>query len=651
MDAVSLARIPGLAYAHQRTMATTGSHPPADRSKVLPLALGALGIVFGDIGTSPLYAVKECFVGHLAVATTPDNILGVLSLIFWSLTIVVTVKYLGFILRADNKGEGGVFALLALLPLDKLRASKMGIVVILGGIFGAALLYGDGVITPAISVLSAMEGLRVAAPGMKQYVVVTVTVAILVGLFAFQSRGTAGLGRIFGPVMLLWFVAIGVLGLRFILQHPQILAAVNPYYAAKFFFHHGFVAFKILGAVVLCITGGEALYADMGHFGHRPIRIGWVLLVFPALLLSYFGQGALLLSDPSKATNPFYEMVPSVMLYPMIFLATLAAIIASQALISGAFSLTRQAVQLGYCPRVTIVHTSGQQEGQIYIPEVNWALALATLGLVLYYQESTRLAAMYGPAVTTTMAITSVLFYFVARRNWNWPVWKALPLMLFFLAVDIPFFLSNMLKFEAGGWFPLGLGLVIFTLMTTWRTGRTQLAERFARQSMQLELFLDDVKANPPARVKGTAVFMAASATGTPPVLLHHLKHNKVLHDQVVLLSILSADSPTVPARERVTVEELGVGFYRVVARYGFMQSPAVPEIMAAARKEGLKVDTLSMSYYLGRETLFPGTRAGGMMRWRKTLFFFMAKNSRAATDYFGIPPGRVVELGMQIDL
>ena len=627
-------------------MSAPGSHAPGHGARTWSLALAALGIVFGDIGTSPLYALKECFNGHSGVPPTPDNVLGVLSLVFWSLVAVVTVKYLGFIMKADNKGEGGIFALLALIPSAQGRARTA---VVLLALFGAALLYGDGVITPAISVLSAVEGLELA--GGAHPPVVPLTCIILVALFVVQRRGTAGIGRIFGPVMLAWFLIIAGLGVAQLVARPGVLAALNPAHAVRFFLHHGWHGFLVLGAVVLCITGGEALYADMGHFGTRPIRASWYGLVFPALLLNYFGQGALLLDNPGAAAQPFYGLVPEGYLYPMVALATLATVIASQALISGAFSLTRQAVQLGYCPRVTIVHTSGEQEGQIYIPEVNWALMVACLYLVISFQESSKLASAYGIAVTGTMAITSVVYFVVVTKNWGWPTWRAAPLVAVFLVFDLGYFGANLLKFMEGGWFPMAVAAVIYALMTTWYTGRKLLSERFQKQAMPLELFLDDVKGNPPPRVPGTAVFMAASAYGTPPVLLHHLKHNKVLHEQVVLLSVMVAEQPNVPVQERVLVEELGAGFYRVVGRYGFMQTPSVPEVMAAARKEGLRAETNTTSFYLGRETLLPSSRGGGMARWRKTLFFFMSRNSRAATDYFQIPPGRVVELGMQLDL
>jgi KUP system potassium uptake protein len=614
---------------------------------VWSLALAALGIVYGDIGTSPLYAIKECFHGEHGVAATPANVLGVLSLVVWSLVVVVSFKYLAFIMKADNHGEGGIFALLALVPTQE-PTTRFYRLVVLAALFGAALLYGDGVITPAISVLSAVEGLGVAMHGMRE-LVVPITCLILVALFLVQRRGTSGLGSIFGRVMLVWFFAIGALGLRYILRQPQVLWALDPRHAVMFFQNNRTHGMLVLGAVVLCITGAEALYADMGHFGREPIRVSWFALVFPSLLLNYFGQGALLLETPVWQ-HPFYDMVPVFLQLPMVGLATLATIIASQALISGAFSLTRQAVQLGYCPRVTIVHTSGEHEGQIYIPEVNGLLMVACVSLVLAFRESSRLAAAYGIAVTGTMAITSIVYLVVIRTRWRWPLWQALPLVTAFLAFDLAYFGANLLKFLEGGWFPLAVAAGVFTLMTTWKTGRMELAVRFMKTAVPLELFLDDIKRTQPHRVVGTAVFMASNASGTPPVLLHHLKHNQILHQQVVLLTIDSATQPAVPPEERLLVHDLGIGFWRVTARYGFMQSPSVPEVMRACRKHGIKAEPGRTSFYLGRDTLLTTGRTR-MARWRKALFSFMTRNARSPTSYFNIPPGRVVELGMQIDL
>ncbi len=635
--------------AEQAKPPETTGHAPNHQAR-LPLLLGALGVVFGDIGTSPLYAIKECFSPESShhVDPTPANILGILSLVFWSLTLVVTVKYLTFILKADNQGAGGILALLSLVPPRKGTAANAGPLVLLV-LFGAALLYGDGVITPAISVLSAMEGLEVATVAMKPFVV-PLTVVVLLGLFLVQRRGTEGIGNVFGPVTLVWFLVLAALGLRWILIHPSVLVAVNPKYAFLFFAEHRMHGFLLLGAVVLCITGGEALYADMGHFGRGPIRKVWYAVVWPALVLNYFGQGACLLENPGAATNPFYALVPSWALYPTVAIATAATIVASQALISGAFSLTQQAVQLGYFPRVTIVHTSKDTEGQIYIPEINRALCIACIWLVLTFKTSGSLAAAYGIAVTGTMGITTIVYFVVVTQRWHWPLWKALPPVALFLGIDLAFFGANAAKFLHGGWVPMAMGLLIYTMMTTWKTGRRLLGESFKSNLLPLDTFLADVEQTEPHRVKGTAVFMASNPHGTPPVLLHHFKHNKVLHEQVVLLSVMNERVPEIPAAERVTVEALGHGFFRVQARYGFMQTPNVPSVLLACQQQGLAVELHDTSYYLGRETLLT-TGSAPMMKWRKTLFSFISRNARPATTYFGLPPGRVVELGMQIDL
>jgi KUP system potassium uptake protein len=622
------------------------------------LVLGALGIVFGDIGTSPLYAIKECFADAHGIegGATHDNVLGVLSLVFWSLSAVVSIKYLAYIMRADNKGEGGIFALLALLPHNQSDAGPKQIrfrsTVVLMALFGAALLYGDGIITPAISVLSAVEGLE-TAPALREvapHIVVPLTCLVLLAVFLVQKRGTHGIGKVFGPVMLTWFVSIAILGLVQVVKYPAVLESVNPIWAIRFFAEHQFAGLTVLGSVVLCITGGEALYADMGHFGRRPIRRAWFYAVFPALLLNYLGQGALLLEHPEKKVNPFYELVPELLLYPMVVLATMAAVIASQALISGAFSITRQAVQLGYFPRVTIVHTSVSHEGQIFIPEVNTALMVCCLAVVLVFQKSTRLASAYGIAVTGTMVITSLVWYSVVTRAWKWPIWKAAPLAIAFLFFDLGYLIPNLMKVKDGGWLPLAVAVGMFSLMTTWKTGRAELARRFAQNAVPLSTFLEDVAQTKPPRVRGTAVFMASSPQGTSPVLLHHLKHNQVLHQQVVLLSIISVDDPTVEPKDQLLVENLQNGFFRLTARLGFMQTPNVPDLLHRARRHGLKAEPNTTSYYLGRETLLTGG-ASKMMRWRKALFAFVARNARSATAYFGIPPGRVVELGMQVDL
>jgi KUP system potassium uptake protein len=634
-----------------RPRPANGEHAPASaHGPSAALVIGALGVVFGDIGTSPLYAMKECVDKTHGVAATHGNVLGILSLIVWSLTMVVTVKYLTFIMKADNAGEGGILALLALVPTKKVRSTIHITWTTALVIFGAALLYGDGVITPAISVLSAVEGLTVATTALTPGII-PLTCVILVCLFLVQRKGTAGIGRVFGPIMAVWFLTIAVLGVRQIVRYPSVLEALSPVHAVRFFATHHLHGMLVLGAVVLVITGGEALYADMGHFGRRPIRLAWYLFVMPALLLNYFGQGSLLLQDSEAATNPFYAMVPSIFIYPMVALSTMATIIASQALISGAFSLTRQAIQLGFFPRVTIVHTSGEAEGQIYIPEINAALMVACVWLVLSFKESSALAAAYGIAVTGTMSITSVIYYQVLTQTWHWPKWRALPLVGLFLIFDVAFFGANLMKFLDGGWFPVGLATVIFLVMTTWKKGRALLARNLADKLLPINMFLDDLRTLKPPRVPGTAVFMSSNPNGVPVVLLHHWKHNQVLHETVVLLSVISETLPEIPAKNRIRVNALGQGFFHVTAFYGFMQTPHVPDVMQrAAAEHAVPYGPSSTSYYLGRETLL-ASKKSGMQTWRKALFSFISRNSRSATQYFGIPPDRVVELGMQIDL
>ncbi len=563
---------------------------------------------------------------------------------------MVSVKYLTFIARADNRGEGGIFALLALvLAAENRSRSRSRAAVVVLALLGAALLYGDGIITPAISVLSAVEGLSIATAAAEP-VVVPLTALILVLLFLLQSRGTARIGRLFGPIMLLWFAAIAALGLAQVLRVPSVLTAVNPLHALGFFAEHRGRAFALLGAIVLVITGSEALYADIGHFGLRPIRVGWFAVAFPALLLNYFGQGALLLERPDLATNPFYGLVPRPLLYPMVGLATLATIIASQALISGVFSLTHQAVQLGYWPRVRIVHTSAEAEGQIYIPEVNYGLMVASVGLVLALRESSSLAGAYGIAVTGTMTSTSIVYGYVLARRWSWPVWRAAALVGAFLVFDLAFFGSSLLKLLHGGWIPLAVSGAVFTIMTTWHDGRTALRERLAESTVPIDLLVEDIARRRPHRVAGTAVFMSSNPQGVPIALLHHLKHNQVLHQHVVLLSIVFEHVPRVPEAERLTVDNLGRGLFRVVARYGFMEAPNVLEILRRCRRFGLETDPGATSFYLSRETVLLQGRAR-MSRWRKRLFAFLARNAETPTAYFRLPPGRVVELGMQVQL
>jgi len=620
------------------------------RDKTLRLALAALGVVYGDIGTSPLYAVRECFSGPHAIALNEINLFGVASLIFWSLTIVVTVKYVGFILRADNRGEGGIFALLGLIKGSNAKLSPtMRATVSLGAIFGAALLYGDGIITPSISVLSAIEGLEVATVTAKPFIV-PLTCAVLVALFLLQKRGTTGIGKIFGPVMIIWFLTIGTTGLLEILRFPRILAGLDPRYALNFFAANHLHGFVVLGSVVLCITGGEALYADLGHFGRRAITWSWVSLAFPALLLNYFGQCALLLSNPGAALNPFYGLVPIELLYPMVALATTATVIASQALISGAFSLTQQAIQLGFSPRMQIVHTSAEIKGQIYIPGVNYALMVACLLLVLSFRESSRLAGAYGLAVTATMSLTSGLYLLAAIYAWRWPMWKALPPVGLFLLFDLSFFGANVLKLVDGGWITLVAAIVITTVFTTWEKGREELKRKISAGRLPVDVFLSDLARHGLHRVPGTAVFMTLSPEGVPSTLLHHVKHSQVLHEHVVLLTIQSGEVPKIEDDQRIALQNLGQGFYRLTALYGYMETPNIPRIMKLAAKTGMPVEPLKTSFYLGRETLLT-TGTSRMRRWRKNLFALMSRNSTNPTTFFGIPPNRVVELGAQVKL
>jgi KUP system potassium uptake protein len=626
----------------------TSDPEPARRHASLAAALAALGVVYGDIGTSPLYALKECFAPEYGVAPTAANVLGVLSLIFWSLNFVVSLKYLTFIMQADNRGEGGIMALLALLhPRHRDRRTRRLLVGL--ALFGAALLYGDGVITPAISVLGAVEGIDVASsiPG---WVVPILASGILVALFVFQNRGTARVGAVFGRVMVVWFVSIALLGIGGIMRHPEVIAAINPWHAIRFFLGDWPRGFLILGAVVLVVTGGEALYADMGHFGRRPIRLGWFAVVLPALVLNYFGQGALLLDHPAAARNPFYSLVPTWALYPMVGIATAAAVVASQALISGAFSLTRQALQLGYSPRVTILHTSQTAIGQIYLPGVNRLLAVTCVLLVLVFQSTTNLASAYGIAVTGTMTITTVLFCTVARDRWHWPRWRVALVGVLFLSVDLAFLGANLAKVASGGWLPLLIAVVIYVLMTTWKRGRESVASALRESALPLDLFLKDIRQRQPARVPGTAVFMTSDPAGVPVVLLHHLKHNKVLHETVVIMSIEGEEIPQVPREERLTLKTLGDGFHRVVGRYGFMETPDVPALLASLQRDGLRASPAETSFYLGRETLLPDGNSR-MARWRKLLFIVMARNAQSATAFFNLPPNRVLELGARIQL
>src|SRR6266550_188116 len=614
------------------------------------LALAALGIVYGDIGTSPLYAIRYSFYGTHGIAVTPANVLGVLSLVFWSLVLVVTIKYHIVIIRADNKGEGGVLALMALVNGSRLaRGLSPRRVMIVLGIFGSALLYADGALTPAISVLSAVEGLEIATPGLASWVI-PITLVILIGLFLLQSRGTARIGSVFGPVMCAWFVTLGVLGLSQIIRQPGVLAAVSPYYGVRFFADNLGRGFVVLGAVFLVVTGGEALYADLGHFGHRAIQIAWFSVAFPCLLLNYFGQGALLLRDPAAAVSPFYHLAPSWALYPLIALATAATIIASQAVISGAFSLTRQAVQLGYSPRLRIEHTSSREIGQIFVPAVNWALMLLTCALVLGFRTSSNIAGAYGVALSTLMLITTLMFYVMCREVWRWSITRAALVVGLFLLMDVPFFAANALKIRYGGWVPLAIAGVVFLLMTTWKRGREILSKRMLEKTVPLKMLLADLAAEPPIRVPGTAVFMYGTAEHTPPALVHNLAHNKVLHEKVVFLTVVTEDVPHVASRERVTVKHIGKGFHTVVARYGFMDDPDLEDVLEACRVQALDIRMEGTTFFLGRETLVTSDRPG-MVQWRAALFAFMSRNALRATAFFKIPANQVFEVGAQVEL
>jgi KUP system potassium uptake protein len=626
------------------------------RSALLPLTLTAVGVVYGDIGTSPLYALRQCFFGEHSVAPTHEAVLGVLSLIIYALLLVISFKYIVIVMRADNQGEGGILALAALVP-DRNgngRGHRRGVatdrpLLIALGIFGAALLYGDGMITPAITVLGAAEGLEVATPLFAHYIV-PITVAILIGIFLIQKYGTHRVGGLFGPIMVLWFVTIAILGVRWIVRVPQVLAAINPAHAITFFREHGIRGFIVLGAVFLVVTGGEALYADMGHFGKKPIRFAWFALVLPALLLNYFGQGALMLVDAAAATQPFFLLAPSWAQLPLVILATAAAIIASQALISGAFSLTRQAIQLGYAPRLDIEHTSSHEIGQVYVPQVNWFLAISTILIVIGFRSSNALGAAYGIAVTMTMVITAILLHVIATERWKWPLFATSLLTLLFLSVDLTFFGANLVKVVQGGWLPLVIGVVIFTMMTTWKTGRRLVAERLTARALPLEDFMAAVSATPPARVSGTAVFMTAQPRGTPPALAHNLRYNKILHEHVIVLTVTTGAVPYVPFDEQIAVQSLGHGVYNMRAQYGFMQDPNVPDALLQARAKGLDVDLNDVIYFLGRETIIV-TRAEGMATWREKLFVLMARNAVRATAFFRLPPERVVELGVQVEM
>jgi KUP system potassium uptake protein len=618
-------------------------HDKARDGRLALLCLGALGVVFGDIGTSPIYALREAFHGDHATVPTPENILGVLSLILWALIIVISIKYLLFVMRADNGGEGGIIALVALI--NPSPPSRRGYyVLILMGLFGAALLYGDGTITPAISVLSAVEG-----PALEPYVV-PITIALLIGLFVVQKRGTTDVGRVFGPVILVWFIALGVLGLSMIVREPSVLVAVNPYYGAEFLVHSGASGYLVLGTVFLVVTGGEALYADMGHFGLRPIRLSWFFVVLPGLMLNYFGQGALLLSKP-EASQPFYQIAPAWGLYPLVILATLATIIASQAVITGVFSLTRQAIQLGQLPRMKVMQTSREAYGQIYIPVMNWLLMVATIALVLGFRSSGNIAAAYGVAVSTDMVITTILAFFVAR-HWGWNPILLGALAAVLLVVDLSFFGANLLKVPDGGWYALAVGAFVFFVMMTWRKGRELLMAHLRKDTELLMLFLTRIASNPPVRVPGTGVFLTEAGGATPPILLHHLKHNQVLHERVVFLTVQTERVPWVKAAQRLEVKRLGQGVYRVIVRVGFKQNCNLPVALRMCdRLEDLHVDLDTTTFYVGVALPIPTPNVPGMVIWRERLFAFMSRNAARRTDMYAIPSERVVVLGIQVDL
>ena len=622
---------------------------PLQKQALPALILGAMGVVFGDIGTSPLYAFREAFVGSHPVAPTHDNVMGILSMMLWALILVVSLKYVVFIMRANNKGEGGIMALIALIQRAFRDDSRRRMVLVTLGLFGAALFYGDSMITPAISVLSAVEGLKIAAPGLEDFVI-PISLLILAGLFFIQHRGTGSVGTWFGPVMLVWFAVLGGLGLMSIVQTPEVLEAIHPRYALAYFQFHGLAGWTILGAVVLAVTGAEALYADMGHFGKRPIQIAWVVLVFPGLILNYLGQGALILRNPAAAENPFYLLAPEWALYPMIVLATFATVIASQAVISGAFSVTRQAIQLGYLPRMQVSHTSDSEIGQIYIPFINRALFIGVAILILGFQSSSDLAAAYGIAVTGTMLIDTILAFTVmwALHKWRLPV--ALAVMGFFLLIDLAFLAANVPKILHGGWFPLVIGLVVFTLLATWKQGRKLLFERMQSDDIDVTTFIEGIAAFAHARVAGTAIFLHATGKGVPHALLHNLSHNKVLHERVVILTVITEDIPVVPDIDHIWIEPLGEGFYRMQLHYGFREDPDIPAALVECAKQGMAFHLMETSFFLSRETLI-ATKMPGMALWREKLFVWMTQNAESAMRFFKLPVNRVLELGTQIEI
>jgi KUP system potassium uptake protein len=626
-----------------------GGSPGENRRRLRALALGAIGVVFGDIGTSPLYTMKETLGTHGMTPTEPAG-LGVLALVFWALIMVVSLKYVTFVMRADNKGEGGIMALMALAQRSMSGSARARWVLAGFGIFGAALFYGDGVITPAISVLGAVEGLQVAAPGLGKYVV-WVALAILLGMFAVQRHGTHKVGKAFAPVMTLWFVVLAVLGARQIIANPQVLYAINPLHAARFFVSHGDTSFIALGGVVLALTGAEALYADMGHFGKKPIRLAWFGFVLPALLLNYFGQGALLLGDPLAISSPFYLMVPAPLLYPMILLSAAAAVIASQAVISGAFSMTREAMSLGYSPRLAVVHTSREMSGQIFVPWVNRMLMVLVILAVLGFRSSDNLGAAYGIAVTGTMTMTTLLALVVARKRWHWSWPTVLLVGVLFLIIDLSFFGANLLKVAHGGWFPLVLGVVLFTVMTTWRRGRELVVREIKQGGLALAPFIENIAEHPPLRVPGTAIFLTANQHAVPHALLHNLKHNKVLHERNVLLTVETLETPVAEADERITITPMAGNFFGLELRFGFAEDPNIPLALTQCTREGLGFDMMETTFFLSRETIVADARRPGMALWRDKLFAFLSRNAMPATAFFQIPGNRLIELGAQVEI
>jgi KUP system potassium uptake protein len=625
------------------------SQPKQSRQSQAALALAALGVVYGDIGTSPLYTIKAVFDPSYGIPFSAESILGGLSALFWSLMIVVSFKYVVLIMRADNEREGGIMALLALASASVKDHPNWKAPLMLLGAFGAALFYGDSVITPAVTVLGAMEGLEIATPLLKPYVV-SLSVFIIVALFAIQRKGTAAVGAMFGPIMMLWFLTLGVSGLINIVDAPEVLDALNPLHAFRFLTQHGFASFVVLGSVFLAVTGAEALYADMGHFGKRPIRLAWFWCAFPCLVLNYFGQGALLIGNPKALENPFYLMFPGWALYPMVVLSTIAAAIASQAVISGTYSMTKQAIQLGFLPRTKIVQTSERQIGQIYLPLINWVLFLGVIAAAVGFGSSTTLTFAYGLAVSGTMMITTILTFFVLRYGWHYNLWLGVASTGFFLLVDAAFFSACSVKLVEGGWFPLALGALIFTIMITWKRGRALLHQATSEGSMPLKLFIESIAAGPPPRVEGTSVFMTVNPVGVPNALLHNLKHNKVLHERVVILTIVVEDIPYVPKEDYIWIEDLGHGFVRISGHYGFKETPDVPALLEDCSLQKLDFNLMQTSFFLNRETIISTPRQG-MAKWREILFIWMAHLAAKASDYYKIPPNRVVELGAQVEI